>query len=46
MFSTQVNVRDAHFSARVLKRRPPGGGTMPNRTRIWLFEGGKVDEMD
>ncbi len=45
MFSTQVNVKDAHFGARVLKRRLPGKGAMPNRTEIWLFEGVKVDEI-
>ncbi len=45
MFSTQVNVKAAHFGARVLKRRPPGEGATPNRTEIWLFEGVKVDEI-
>ncbi len=40
-----VNVKAAHFGARMLKRRPPGGGPMPNRTEKWLFEGEKVDEM-
>ncbi len=46
MFSTQVNVKAAHFGARVLKRKPPGGGGTPNRTQMWLFEGVKVDEID
>ncbi len=40
-----VNVKAAHFGARVLKRKPPGEEGMPNRTEKWLFEGGKVDEM-
>ncbi len=44
MFSTQVNVKAAHFGARVLKRRPPGEGGMPNRTEIWHFQGVKVDD--
>ncbi len=45
MFSTQVNVKAAHFGARMLKRRPPGGGATPNRTQMWLFQGVKVDEI-
>ncbi len=39
MFSTQVNVKTAHFGARVLKRKPFGEGAMPNRREIWLFQG-------
>ncbi len=45
MFSTQVSVEAAHFGTRMLKMKPPGGGGMPNRTEIWLFEGVKVDEI-
>ncbi len=46
MFSTQINVEAAHFGARVLKRKPPGGGAMPNEREIWRFQGVKVDEID
>ena len=41
----RVNVMAAHFGARMLKRMAPGGGAMPNRTEIWLFQGVKVDEI-
>ena len=36
----------AHFDVTVLKRRPPREGGMPNRLKIWLFQGSNVDEMD
>ncbi len=39
------NVKADNFGARILKRKPPGGGAMPKRREIWLFEGVKVDEM-
>ncbi len=39
-----VNVKAAHFGARVLKRKSPGEEGMPNGTEKWLFEGEKVDE--
>ncbi len=45
MLSAQVNVKAAHFGARVLKRNSPGGGAMPNRRDIWLFQGVNVDEI-
>ncbi len=41
----KFNVEAAHFGVRMLKRRPPGGGALPNRTEIWLLEGVKVDEI-
>ncbi len=41
-----IIVRAAHFGARMLKRRPPGGGGTLNRLKIWLFQGANVDEMD
>ncbi len=41
----RVNVEAAHFGARMLKREPTGGETMPNRREIWLFQGINVDEM-
>ena len=34
------------FGARVLKRKLPGGGGMPNRREIWLFQGVNMDEID
>ncbi len=40
-----INVKTAHFGAKMLKRNPPGGWAMPNRTERWLFEGIKVDEI-
>ena len=46
MLSTQVNGEAAHFGAGVLKRKPFGEGTMPNRREIWQFQGIEVDEMD
>ncbi len=45
MFSIQVNVQAAHFGARMLKRRPPGGWGMPNRREIWLFSGVNGNEI-
>ncbi len=41
----RVNVKAAHFGARVLKRETTRGGPMPNRTGIWLFQGVNVDEI-
>ncbi len=41
----RVNVKAAHFGARVLKRKPPGEGAMPNWIEIWLFQGVNVNEM-
>ncbi len=40
-----VNVKAAHFGARMLKRKPPGEEGMPKRTEIWLFVGEKEDGM-
>ncbi len=41
----RFNVQAAHLGTRMLKRKWPGRGPMPNGTEIWLFEGEKVDEM-
>ena len=37
----RVNVKDAHFGARVLKRRPPGEGGRAKPKRDLTFSGGK-----
>ena len=41
----RVNVKAAHFGARVLKRKSPGEGAMPNRREIRLFQGVNMDEI-
>ncbi len=41
----RVNIKAAHFGARMLKRKTiRGGGGMPNRTEIWHFQGVNVEE--
>ncbi len=47
MSSTQGQCQGCPLDARMLKRRPPGEGAMPNRTEIWLLKGvNAADEMD
>ena len=41
----RVNVEAAHFGARVLKKKPPGGGAMPNRRENRLLQGVNADEI-
>ncbi len=41
-----VIVKDAHFRARVLKRKLTGEGATPSRTEIWLFQRVNMDEIE
>ncbi len=41
----RINVKAAHFGARMLKGKPPGEGAMPDRREICLFQGMNVDDI-
>ncbi len=40
----EVQSQGCPFDATVLKRKPTGGGSVPMRLEIWLFEEVQVDK--